>query len=183
MPCLIFDAACFDVGDVKDEAEYCQVFSQVVLVTQVTTTSYNMDKFYNKDTVNDLVSPAPAEKYYYFCVAIGGDFTGDDMGLHCKLESGTGSIITVDGFVLSQEEYVDLINDEKKQLPNDKLSFGSASVNLTDSTQWSSFLLKGIGKVTMGSYLVLRFNEVASGKANLKFLVTAPVIRVNQRGE
>lgn len=181
---LFIGCGCFDVGAVKNESEYCEVLTKVVLHTLITSKEYNMSEYYNKDAIDNLdKAPAPADKYCYFCVKAGFDFNGGDMGLHYQLGSGKDTTIHVDGFVLTSAQYATLIGSKEKVIPPEIKIFGSAVMNLKSGKEWGSFLIDGISKVEKNGYIVLRFNEaLTNAELDVKFKLSAPVIRINTRG-
>ena len=100
-------SGCYDLGDgTEDEEDYCEAYSEIRVISGAdTVTYYTMEDFYNKEAVNEFVSPMEEDErkeYSYLLIKVDKDLSIGDIAVH--FDSTEEETLSVSFFCLEESE-------------------------------------------------------------------------------
>lgn len=173
-------SGCYDLGDAtEDDEEYCDLYPEIkVMYGADDSDSYDMEDFYNKEAVNDFVSPMDEDdrKYYsYLTIKVAKDISVGSIAVH--FESTEEETLSVSYFILDESELPTKIYTGKSGTyklsesnePDPENALGQSSCKLKGvADKWQAAMLSTWKdgettskrhNVSEGQYIVLRLNN------------------------
>ena len=142
---------CYNLGEFEDEESYYNAFSDFVLINDKgeTITEYSMRDFYNKDAVENFVSPIKRDNcdtFVYMYFKANEDVNIGDFAIYFNSTSSNELGISI--FVLNEDELPTEIynpdgeNNNNNEPLNEKI-IASSSVRLNGTeNDWNAVMIK-----------------------------------------
>ncbi|MBR1747812.1 MAG: hypothetical protein IJ735_06360 [Clostridia bacterium] len=173
-------SGCYDLGDATEtDEEYCELYPEIkVFYGSDDVDSYDMEDFYNKEAVNDFISPMDEDDrhyYSYLTIKVAEDISVGSFAVH--FDSTEAETLSVSYFVLDESELPTKIYTGKdgtyklseSDEPDPANAIGESSCKLAGvADKWQAAMLTAWkdGETTSkrhnvsgGQYIVLRLNN------------------------
>ncbi len=182
--------ACYDLGSgTENDEDYCQTYSTIQVIDGSSdATDYSMEDFYNKQAVNDLVSPMAEEKrdnYTYLIIKVEKSLSIGEIVVY--FDSTVEETLSVSFFILDEDDVpTKVYTGEDGKYPEGECdepdpsdAIGRASCKLKGTAgKWEAIYLKywtdGETKtkrhdILEGQYIVLRIDNNCYDPAKRKY--------------